>query len=376
MTYVYEPHDDGAFLGDVAESQGELGTRGDLRFGARSYGGGSNLIASTHFPDFGETIINSDKAGLLHNSANNYVAFRDVLMHESMHGLGIDHVVSNNAAFLIEPSLNTSIDGPQLDDLLALQRLYGDVYEKNGGNDGFNTATPLGEVSPTQSLLKGSLGSSTQILPEQVDFLSIDDDSDTDFFSFSLSTRLDISLQLSPRGTTYQVGPEGGPQSPLNTLALNNLTLALLSSNGTSILDSANSNAAGAGETIARELLPGTYYARVKGLTDNIQLYQLGIFGSAPILPGDFNVDGSVNSADYTVWRNGLGSTYTFDDYEIWKSHFGESSGSGAAAANDFVQNVAVPEPVAIMLALIPALVIGLFGRHGRTFRAPRQRAS
>ena len=34
-----------------------------------------------------------------------------------------------------------------------------------------------------------------------------------------------------------------------------------------------------------------------------------------PMLPGDYNQNGVVDSADYVVWRNGLGTTYTQNDY-------------------------------------------------------------
>lgn len=42
---------------------------------------------------------------------------------------------------------------------------------------------------------------------------------------------------------------------------------------------------------------------------------------------GDFNQDGQVGVADYTVWRNGLGTDYGVDDYECWKSAFYDSLG-------------------------------------------------
>jgi hypothetical protein len=68
-------------------------------------------------------------------------------------------------------------------------------------------------------------------------------------------------------------------------------------------------------------------------------------------LLGDYNGDGTVNAADYTVWRNTLGSMTNLaadgnlsgnidaDDYTVWKSNFGATLGSGS------FENVAVPEP-------------------------------
>ena len=227
-------------------------------------------------------------------------------MHEAMHGLGISHVESDNAGFLIEPVLSTSFDGPQLDDLLAIQRLYGDVYEKNGGNDTSSMATSLGPLSPTQPIAIGTLGDSTVIGSSQVDFLSIDDDSDTDFLSFSLSSRLDVRLQLTPRGTSYLVGPEDGTQSTLNTLSLSNLSLALMDTNGTSVLSLTDSNPAGNGEEVLRQLLPGTYYARVKGANNNIQLYGLNLTATVP-LPRNLVWVGNVSAN----WNVGLTANFS-----------------------------------------------------------------
>ena len=140
-----------------------------------------------------------------------------------------------------------------------------------------------------------------------MDFLSIDDDSDTDFFSFSLSSRLDVQLQLTPRGTSYLVGPEGGTQSTLNTLSLSNLSLALIDTNGTSVLSLADSNPAGAGEVVLQQLLPGTYYARIKGANNNIQLYGLNLSATVP-LPRDLVWVGNIS----TNWN--VGATANFSD--------------------------------------------------------------
>jgi BNR repeat-containing family member len=77
-------------------------------------------------------------------------------------------------------------------------------------------------------------------------------------------------------------------------------------------------------------------------------------------LAGDFNGDMIVDAADYTVWRDHLGTNFDLNgngdeagdsqglvdqaDYDLWKANFGNTpSGSGAA-------NLAVPEPAAIWL--------------------------
>ncbi len=97
-------------------------------------------------------------------------------------------------------------------------------------------------------------------------------------------------------------------------------------------------------------------------------------------LPGDFNDDGVVNLADYTVWRNNLGgseaalngngddtggSSGVVDsaDYALWKSEFGNSSGAGSLAAGSQTN---VPEPGTWALLSI-AFVAGVCYRRTRT---------
>jgi hypothetical protein len=84
------------------------------------------------------------------------------------------------------------------------------------------------------------------------------------------------------------------------------------------------------------------------------------------MLSGDFNIDGTVNAADYVVWRNGLGTTYTQDDYDVWRAHFGETAGSlGATAGLPSSANPAVPEPTSAARALFAmSLLVFLHRAH------------
>jgi hypothetical protein len=83
-------------------------------------------------------------------------------------------------------------------------------------------------------------------------------------------------------------------------------------------------------------------------------------FRVASIAPtGDFNHDGIVDAADYVVWRKGLGTTYTQDDYNTWRTHFGQATGSGAGATATF----AVPEPASVLMLLTGVVASMLTGR-------------
>jgi pectate lyase len=88
----------------------------------------------------------------------------------------------------------------------------------------------------------------------------------------------------------------------------------------------------------------------------------------APTLEGDYNGDGKVSAADYTVWRDTLGSTTDLrangddsnsvidgNDYQVWLDNYGntqEGSGNGAS-----INSAAVPEPGTWLLALVGSAV-------------------
>ena len=84
-----------------------------------------------------------------------------------------------------------------------------------------------------------------------------------------------------------------------------------------------------------------------------------------PALVGDYNLNGIVDAADYTVWRNNLGSTHQFPyggadsdgdgqvdpvDFQNWRANFGattpppgDSSGTAAVADSSLVTSLASP---------------------------------
>lgn len=98
-------------------------------------------------------------------------------------------------------------------------------------------------------------------------------------------------------------------------------------------------------------------------------------FADAPAgTPGDYNGDTHVDAADFTIWRDTLGSTADLRangndtgasagvidaaDYDVWKTNFG-SAGSGGLAA------VGVPEPTTAVMALVALAAVGGWRRRG-----------
>ena len=75
-------------------------------------------------------------------------------------------------------------------------------------------------------------------------------------------------------------------------------------------------------------------------------------------MAGDYNGNGIVDAADYTVWRDGLGSTYAPTHYDEWKSNFGRTSGSGAFTSDT------VPEPATVVLFGVALVGLGVASRR------------
>jgi len=93
---------------------------------------------------------------------------------------------------------------------------------------------------------------------------------------------------------------------------------------------------------------------------------------ATPDLPGDFNHDSSVGAPDYVIWRKGLGTTYTQADYDLWRSHFGETAGSGSgASASD-----AVPEPATLVMLIVGLLKMCSHRRAIVSYTRPREEHS
>jgi hypothetical protein len=80
---------------------------------------------------------------------------------------------------------------------------------------------------------------------------------------------------------------------------------------------------------------------------------------------GDYNGDGKVDAADYTVWHDSLGRTGTglaadgngnglvdFGDYDVWNTNYGNHSGLGTSG------NAAIPEPTTRLILFVGMLAI------------------
>ncbi len=278
LSFSYESNDDGRKLGTVS---GVLGTRGDHRIGGHSIDGqvSPTFLAYNFFPNNADMVLDTDEINRWSNSTNNFRLFRNAMMHEIGHGIGLRHVEPVNRTKLMEPFISTVYDGPQLDDILGAHRLYGDSNEEGTGNDTFNVATSLGTVFTGQTLSIGTDAVVTFVSPGEVDFVSIDDNSDIDFFRFSINSPKIIDITLTPLGPTYDEGSTADNVQPFVSSALSNLTLALYDSDGTSLLNFSNDTGIGLREEIINFQLStvGDYFVRVGGLNNTAQFFQLDV---------------------------------------------------------------------------------------------------
>lgn len=91
-------------------------------------------------------------------------------------------------------------------------------------------------------------------------------------------------------------------------------------------------------------------------LVDNIRV--------TAILAGDYSGNESIDAADYTVWRDNLGSSTSLpnddtpgvgpDDYDRWKANFGQTVAGGGGGSS--LNSTAVPEPSAVLLLALAGM--------------------
>jgi hypothetical protein len=111
--------------------------------------------------------------------------------------------------------------------------------------------------------------------------------------------------------------------------------------------------AGGISGTFASSMLPALTGDLFWTIIYGPSLVELTVEAPTPVLPGDFNSDGVVDAGDYVLWRKGLDTAYTLADYDVWRAHFGESTGSNTGSS--LRSATSVPEPGTLLLSLILA---------------------
>jgi hypothetical protein len=92
-------------------------------------------------------------------------------------------------------------------------------------------------------------------------------------------------------------------------------------------------------------------------------------------VPGDYNDNGFVDAADYVLWRKGGSLHFEVDtpgtvnaaDYTAWRARFGKTT-AGAGSGSILIGSDSIPEPAAVILAVLSFLAISTLIRVRRRF--------
>ena len=82
-----------------------------------------------------------------------------------------------------------------------------------------------------------------------------------------------------------------------------------------------------------------------------------GVLQVAAGLAGDFNADGSVDAADYVVWRKTGGAQIAYD---TWRANFGATANMGLGASGSSVQ-LPAPATLVTLLVAMASIIAGRF---------------
>ena len=382
MAYVPEQNADGS----------DSGLEGDIRIGGENLDGTpGGALADNTFPDDGDMRIDVTR------EANGSIGFyfstepglRNLVIHESGHGVGLGHVqfLNNSGKAVMEGGLRTDIWGLQFDDVYGLNRQYGDPRESNGGNDTATTASVLGNFATAGAISLGRDAVDSVVEQFDDDWLGIDGTGDADWFRFSVSGQSFANIKITPVGPSYATEQQGA----INAASLNDLVLQVYAATpSVSFMATANRQGIGSAESIPAQLLPtaGDYLVRVLGRQDMNQFYQLDLSISELPAAGasaDLNLDGQTTFSDWALFAanafsdlSALSDKEAFqrgdldldgdNDYVDFRSFKRAFIGVNGAAA--FANLAAVPEPRPLLL--VAGVGFAFSGVHWRRSTACR----
>ena len=308
IRYVYEPNDSG----DLATTfpQGELGVRGDIRIGGIDVDGPNNVLAFNYFPNTGDMVIDTSEIDARFTSD----VFRLTIAHEHGHGLGLEHTCPTNQTKMMEPFVNNRFLHAQLDDILGVQRNYGDTNEAGAGNDTLATATSVGTRS-VGTLTYGQfptspIGQPYAYITTQKP-VTVDGSDDTDVYRFNVdAVGRTAAVVVRPVGESYLEGAQNSDGTcsagtPLDPKTFAALRVELVNAAG-DVLRQATGTVGQAATLSATGLSnTGPYYVRVSengGDAQQIYTFDLVIGTRANAAPNiSVNVTPKLPNANSTL---------------------------------------------------------------------------
>ncbi|MEM8962028.1 MAG: matrixin family metalloprotease [Acidobacteriota bacterium] len=261
VTFVHVDYDDGSHVGIV--NKGVLGVRADIRITGLAMDGNGGTLGSARAPNEGDIKIDTSD-NYYDDTSNNSLRLRNVLAHEIGHALGLGHVCPNNDTKLMEAYASEDYDGPQLDDILGVNHLYGDTLESNETR---GKATSLGTLDLGDTIF--------------VDTASIHRGVDDDFYRFTYDGTEPLSIIVAPVGKSYRVADNNDDGASCNLTSNNtindqDLSFWIYDGAGDYLTDIDNTDS-GDIESLVNisSYVAGTYYLEVKGADDDVQMYDL-----------------------------------------------------------------------------------------------------
>lgn len=174
-------------------------------------------------------------------------------------------------------------------------------------------------------------------------------------FRFTLESPESYTIELLPLGGGAPLYSAGGDLASTGTGSIDTLEVVMFG------------NGSGNGMTGASGLPTG----------EREFFFDQLLLDNPPMFPsGDFNRNGTVDSADYSIWRdmldmtvaNGDGADGNWDgivnqlDYELWRENFGTSAAFASVASGD--QGLEAPEPDSMVLVVSLFTAATAVGRY------------
>jgi hypothetical protein len=160
----------------------------------------------------------------------------------------------------------------------------------------------------------------------------------------------------------YLTGTSGGTSDDLGLFFFDGVGLQQIARAGQS-LGGSIINGLGLNNDCINELGQVAYRAHLIDGKEAVVLW------TPPVLPGDYDLDGVVNAADYAVWRKNDGTTNMLPNdpiggtigqaqYNLWSANFGATAGPGAGSG--LARSATVPEPTTMLMLLTAVTVAAL----------------
>lgn len=225
--------------------------RGDIRIAMRPLP--AAIIAYTTAPaaDGGDIILNST----LNWTAGSGARFlQNAIARGVGEAIGLGLSCPNDKTKMMEPVLNLAINAVGIDDIRAVQRLYGDALNRAaaGFTGGTVNSTPVTEPNDDPTIVvpqpggPWDLGNVNVVNPLNHEVgLSMDDVTDIDYFQLTVGNPTDLTTVISfdvkvtaaPQGGTYTVGPNAGgcTGTAFNATNVYNLQVGIFDAAGTPI---------------------------------------------------------------------------------------------------------------------------------------------